>query len=169
MTTLARWSSVLGSQTILLPMVAIIAAVLLRRRRLALAGRLVVGWGGAIAIYSLAKYLVDRDRPPAAIWLTRATGSSFPSGHATQSLSTFVVIALVGVLVLPRTRRTGTVLALVLAAAVGWSRVYLGVHWATDVIAGWLTGATWATTVMWRARPAQSSGQRVRAEHTGRG
>jgi membrane-associated phospholipid phosphatase len=148
MTTLARGASVVGSQVTLLPLVAIIAAVLLRRRRLALAGRLVVGWTGAIGIYSLAKYFVNRHRPPTAIWLTRATGSSFPSGHATQSLSTFVVAALVAVLVVPTTRRAAIVLALVLSAAVGWSRIYLGVHWATDVIAGWLAGAAWAAVVL---------------------
>ena len=48
----------------------------------------------------------------------------------------------------PRIRRPGLVLAIGLAAAVGCSRVYLGVHWATDVIGGWLMGAAWLVVVL---------------------
>jgi undecaprenyl-diphosphatase len=69
--------------------------------------------------------------------------TSFPSGHATQSLATFVALALALAVWWPRAARPLRVIAVALAVGVGWSRVYLGVHWATDVIAGWLLAAAW--------------------------
>lgn len=166
-TRLARWLSAVGSETILLPVVVIVAVVLLWRRRFVLGGLLVVAWGGSIGLYSLTKDVVGRHRPPVDIWLTRVAGTSFPSGHAVQSLSTLVALVVVVVVWLPRARGPGTVLALVLAAGVGWSRVYLGVHWASDVGAGWLIAAAWVTIVMWLAGRANSIEQRLRAERAG--
>jgi membrane-associated phospholipid phosphatase len=161
LTTLARWCSVLGSQAILLPLVGIVTLALVGRRLFVLAGLLFVAWAGAIGLYSLGKYFVDRHRPPAEIWLTGASGSSFPSGHATQSLSTSFALVLVGAVWLPRARRAGIVLALLLAGAIGWSRVYLGVHWATDVAAGWLVAAAWIAIVTGLAQIAKSIQQRA--------
>ncbi len=155
-TLLARRLSTLGSQYVLLPVSAIVAVALLVRRRLVLAGLLVVAWGGALSLYSLTKYVVSRHRPPEALWLTKASGTSFPSGHATQSLCTFLALAVVGAVWLRR-RRVATTLALVLAAGVGWSRMYLGVHWASDVGAGWLIAAAWAAIVVSLARRAPSA------------
>jgi membrane-associated phospholipid phosphatase len=85
-----------------------------------------------------------------ALWLTNVgKTTSFPSGHALQSLSTFLALALVAVFFLPRGRAGLLVVAGVLAAGVGWSRVYLGVHWATDVAAGWLFAGVWVAIVLW--------------------
>jgi membrane-associated phospholipid phosphatase len=154
LTTLGRAFSTIGSQRALLPIVAIATLGLLYRRRLALAGLVVVIWAGAIGLYSLVKDIVGRPRPPADIWLTSASGSAFPSGHATQSLSTFAALALVIAVVAPKARRPAAVLAVVLAAGVGWSRVYLGVHWASDVVAGWLMAAAWVAVIAWLAHTA---------------
>lgn len=149
-TTLARFLSTLGSQVVLLPVTAIVAVVLIGRRRFVLAGLLVAAWGGAICLYSLTKAVVVRMRPPPAIWLTDVgRTTSFPSGHATQTLATFAAVVLVCTVGLPKARRAGLVLALALAIGVGWSRAYLGVHWATDVGAGWLIAAAWIATVWW--------------------
>ena len=154
LTTLARWLSTLGSQAILAPVSGIVAAVLVVRRRFRWALALLVAWAGAIGLYSLTKHLVERHRPPTDIWLTRAGGTSFPSGHAAQSSATFVALAVVGAVLVARGRRPSQALALVLAAGVGWSRVYLGVHWATDVVAGWLIGAAWIAIILWLAARA---------------
>ncbi|HEY2435784.1 MAG TPA: phosphatase PAP2 family protein, partial [Solirubrobacteraceae bacterium] len=109
----------------------------------------------AILLYSLTKLFVHRPRPPSEIWLTHVGKStSFPSGHATQSLATFLALALVGAAWLSKPRWPGLVLALVLAVGVGWSRVYVGVHWTTDVLAGWLIAAAWITIVLRLARIA---------------
>ena len=147
LTTVARALSTIGSQKVLLPLVAVVAIVLIVRGARTPAGLLIVIWAGAIELYSLAKSVVDRPRPPMHLWLTSASSSAFPSGHATQSLSTFAALALVAAAVAPIARRPGLVLAAVVAAGVGWSRVYLGVHWATDVLAGWLAAACWVALV----------------------
>ena len=147
LTTVARALSTIGSQKVLVPLVAVVAIALVARRIARPAVLLVVIWAGAIELYSLAKHVVDRPRPPMHLWLTSVSSSAFPSGHATQSLSTFAALALVAAAVAPIARRPGLALAVVLAAGVGWSRVYLGVHWATDVLAGWLAAACWVALV----------------------
>ena len=149
LTTVARIMSTVGSQAVLLPLTALVTVALLTRRQRAPAGMLVVCWGGALGLYSLTKYFVQRTRPPMDIWLTSVGKStSFPSGHATQSLGTFVALALVGAVWLSGLRRALLILAVVLALGVGWSRVYLGVHWTTDVLAGWLIATAWVTIVV---------------------
>ena len=152
LTTLARVLSRLGSQVVLTPVALAAALVLVVRRRFVQAGALVAAWGGAILLYTWTKHAVDRMRPPMDIWLTDVgRSSSFPSGHATQSLATFLALALVCGAWFPRVRWPARIAALVLAAGVGWSRVYLGVHWATDVGAGWLIGGVWVAFVVWLA------------------
>jgi undecaprenyl-diphosphatase len=147
LTTVARALSTIGSQKVLLPLVAVVAIVLILRGARTPAVLLIVIWAGAIELYSVAKNVVDRPRPPMHLWLTSASSAAFPSGHATQSLSTFAALALVSAAVAPIARRPGLALAAVVAAGVGWSRVYLGVHWATDVLAGWLAAACWVALV----------------------
>jgi undecaprenyl-diphosphatase len=155
LTTLAHALSTVGSQTVLIPVAGVVAATLLLRRRLVLAGLLIAAWAGGLGLYSLIKLFVQRQRPPMDIWLTDVgRTTSFPSGHATQSLATFLGLALVVAALLAKPAWPGRLLALVLAAGVGWSRVYLGVHWTTDVMAGWLIAAIWITLVVWLARRA---------------
>ena len=154
LTAVAHGLSLVGSQVVLSPLVAVALLALAIRRWWRAAAALAGAWAGAITIYSVAKLFVLRPRPPRDLWLTRAGGTSFPSGHATQSIATFAALALVIALWSPRTRLPGRVIALVLAAGVGWSRVYLGVHWPTDVAAGWLAGAAWIALVALRSPPA---------------
>jgi membrane-associated phospholipid phosphatase len=148
LTTIAKLLSTVGSQTVLIPVTAIVGLLLLRRRALLTAAMLVALWGGALGLYNLAKLSVHRQRPPSEIWLTKVAGTAFPSGHAAQSLATFVGLALAGAVWAPRARRGALAVAVVLAAGVGCSRVYLGVHWTTDVLAGWLMGAAWIAIVL---------------------
>jgi membrane-associated phospholipid phosphatase len=155
-TTLAHALSTLGSQAVLIPVAGIVALALLQRRRFVQAGLLIAAWGGAILLYSLTKHFVHRSRPPSDIWLTDVgRTTSFPSGHATQSLATFLALALVGAAWLSKRPWPGLMLALILAAGIGWSRVYLGVHWTSDVLAGWLIAAAWITSVVWLATAAR--------------
>jgi undecaprenyl-diphosphatase len=103
--------------------------------------------GGAVAvgavISTLVKLLADRARPPASGWLIAdASGNSFPSGHTTVTTAGYLGLA-VGVAALLRSQWARTLIVATGAAfavAIGWTRVELGVHWPTDVVAGWTVG-----------------------------
>ncbi|MDJ0384840.1 phosphatase PAP2 family protein [Streptomyces sp. G-G2] len=101
--------------------------------------------------------LVGRPRPPSGDWATTASGLSFPSGHATTSLLVAGMLAWALTRAAPaHGARSGSVLLFCWAVAVGLSRIYLGVHWPSDVLGGWLYALTWlgaAAVLLPRLRP----------------
>ena len=123
---------------------ALVALLFLRLRREAmlLALTIVSGW----AVNSAIKALVGRPRPELVSHLTEAGGSSFPSGHSFNSAVVYIAIALAFAALSPRqsVRATIVLAAMVLTLLIAFSRVWLGVHYPSDVIAGWLGGAGWA-------------------------
>jgi undecaprenyl-diphosphatase len=159
LTALAHGLSTIGSQVVLLPLTWIVVLALLMRRRVIGAALLVLAWAGALGLYNVAKQIVARPRPPMVLWLTRAGGFSFPSGHASQSAATFAALLLAVVIWRPRLRAPGWLIVVGLAAGIGWSRVYLGVHWATDVLAGWCAAAAWVSLLIgWRSAASLTGG-----------
>jgi membrane-associated phospholipid phosphatase len=90
------------------------------------------------AVESIVKVLVDRARPAFAHPLSHAAGASFPSGHA---ITSFVAFGLLALLAPRRARLPAAVVAVALAALVGFSRIALGVHYVSDVLGAWLLGA----------------------------
>ncbi|MFF8731992.1 phosphatase PAP2 family protein [Streptomyces sp. NPDC015171] len=95
--------------------------------------------------------LVRRARPPLTDWATHASGWAFPSGHATTAALT---AGLLMVAVTLRAPRGATGLRLVIGcwgALVGLTRIYLGVHWFTDVVGGWLFAVGWLGVCLWAA------------------
>jgi membrane-associated phospholipid phosphatase len=144
LTALAHTLSFIGSGWVLTPVTVVLAVVLwIRRHR---ADALAIGlslWAG-IGLSSLVKVLVDRPRPPVR-HLEQVSSASFPSGHATQSTA-FLLAVLLAWLVHhdARNLRAPITATVVLIAAIAASRVYLGVHYPSDVIAGILLGAAWA-------------------------
>ncbi|HSH43795.1 MAG TPA: phosphatase PAP2 family protein [Arenicellales bacterium] len=99
---------------------------------------------GAQATTYLGKFALDRARPEFVTGVTAVT-PSFPSGHATGAMAVYGFVAFLIVRELPRRRDRFDVVywTLVLIAAVGFSRMYLGVHYASDVAAGFLVGCFW--------------------------
>ncbi|MFI6493880.1 phosphatase PAP2 family protein [Streptomyces sp. NPDC050564] len=113
-----------------------------RRRILA-----VVGCLGCLAAAQALRYgvmsLVTRPRPATADWATHASGWSFPSGHTTTSAVTGGLLILALLARAPRGRKSLVVVIGCWAVLVGLSRVYLGVHWFSDVLGGWLFSLCW--------------------------
>jgi len=109
--------------------------------------------GGGI-LSSLLKDAFERPRPDLVPLEMQVTTLSFPSGHAMASAATY--LALAALLAEEERSRMLSVfwvaVALFLTVAIGFSRVYLGVHWPTDVLAGWAGGAAWALLVWGVAR-----------------
>lgn len=87
--------------------------------------------------------LVARPRPPGQDWATHASGWAFPSGHATTSALTAGLLILAVALRAPRGRTAICLVVGCWAVLVGLTRVYLGVHWFTDVAGGWLFAGGW--------------------------
>jgi undecaprenyl-diphosphatase len=150
LTTGARWVTHLGDPAVVAAVVAgcVIALVVRGRRRPALFV-LASSLGAAVAS-TAAKYAVDRTRPPEALWLAPAYGPSFPSGHATQSVACYLAIAVVvGLALRGRAARMAVVVAAgAVAVLVGLSRVYLGVHWPSDVLCGWAVAMLWLVSLL---------------------
>jgi undecaprenyl-diphosphatase len=121
--------------------------------------RLAVGLVVSVLAATLAstwlKILIGRERPDIVEHVALTFTASFPSGHAFLSAVTLLCIAgFVGLAVRrDRITRLCHVIAWSVIVLIGASRVYLGVHWPTDVLAGWLLGLTWASlSVAWLGR-----------------
>ena len=132
--------------------VAVVVGALAWRRHLQLLalGAVIVSWVGELLAVTLVKQLVERDRPPAVVWAVVAHGWAFPSGHTANAVVVFACAAALAA----RLSRYRIVRLLcwtsgaLLAALVGFSRIELGVHWTTDVLAGAVWACVWTVTVV---------------------
>jgi membrane protein DedA with SNARE-associated domain/membrane-associated phospholipid phosphatase len=138
--TVAKALSALGTLVVVGGLALILAVVLAMRQRPIELVVLVVSVIAISALVHITKGAVDRPRPPTP--LTGSAGSAYPSGHAAYS-TIYVAMAVIAARVLSGavSRATLVLIALALAAAIGASRVYLEVHWASDVAGGWGLGA----------------------------
>lgn len=118
--------------------------LLVRKRRTAVL-LLAACTGGMVWSFAL-KYGFDRPRPELVSHGSIVYTASFPSGHSMMAATVYLTLGALLASVEPdyRTKIYLLTLALVLTVIVGISRVYLGVHWPTDVLAGWMAGAAWA-------------------------
>ena len=158
----------LGSIAVIIPAgLAVGLYFVIRRRDWRPLALLTAAVAGAIVLYQIVKAVVGRPRPPAAIWIGHFTGAAFPSGHATQSAAFYAMLAIVlGMGLSVRMRVVAWNAAALVVLIVGASRVYLGAHWLTDVLAGYALGVCWvavvtavllATAPGARSRPSRSS------------
>jgi undecaprenyl-diphosphatase len=147
-TAIMRTVSVLGSFPGVVTILAVVAgAILVLRREARLGLWLAVEVAGAVAMYQALKAILDRPRPIGG--LVETTGSAFPSGHATQGIAFFGLLAVVLLAVVPgRARLPAAGIAIAVGLLSGLSRVYLGVHWLTDVAGGFLLGGMWLSILL---------------------
>lgn len=146
----ARDFTAFGGAAVLLALSLAAATYLLLEGKRHAALLLVVAIGGGWLLSSLFKAGFDRPRPDLVPHGVVVYSASFPSGHAMMSAVTYLTLgALLARLHRPRALKAFFLgIAIVLTIVVGLSRVYLGVHWPTDVVAGWAAGSVWAS-VCW--------------------
>jgi undecaprenyl-diphosphatase len=132
----------LGSNVVLQPGLAIAAVALVRTQRTwRPAITIVVTYGSALLVHAVVREWVHRARPPAADWLSGAGGWSYPSGHTIQATVAWGIVAILAMSqVSVRARTLPAAAAATVVLLVSASRIYLGVHWPTDVLASLALG-----------------------------
>jgi membrane-associated phospholipid phosphatase len=164
----AKVLSTAGSAAVYFPLFAAVAAWLAWRRLPRLALFVIATVAGSALLNGLVKHAVHRARPLLSDPVAHASGLSFPSGHAQSSVVAVSVLLLVFLPLLRGPGRTAaTVLAMTFVIAIGFARVTLGVHYVSDVLAGYVLGTAWVAAMIaafntWRrerggapAEPAQ--------------
>jgi undecaprenyl-diphosphatase len=142
----ARDVTALGSTIVLgIILFAVVGYLLLDRER-TVAWLMLGAVLGGVALNDLLKFAFARPRPELVTPVVRVFTSSFPSGHAALSAITYLTLAAILARTHPavRIRVYFISLAAVVTGLVGLSRVYLGVHYPSDVLAGWCIGTAWA-------------------------
>ncbi|HWJ69410.1 MAG TPA: phosphatase PAP2 family protein [Sphingobium sp.] len=152
-TTVAQWLDRVGEPGARLGVAFVIALFLARASRPHAVIWLIVASGTVMLLNPLVKWLFMAPRPDMIEHLVIASGHSFPSGHAAGAM------ALGGAVALLSGSRAVQLVCAALIAATGLSRVWLGVHWPSDVIGGWAEGAAWLLLMsLWlpEQRPRQN-------------
>ncbi|MBI2710310.1 MAG: bifunctional DedA family/phosphatase PAP2 family protein [Actinobacteria bacterium] len=150
-TTAMRIVSAAGSSTVLVPLaLAVIGLWRWRRRNWLAFAVLAPVLIGASLSYNITKALVQRPRPPVRYALVSSSKSAFPSGHATLAAAVWGAFAFLAATAASTWGRkvAAWAVAFVVVALVGLSRLYLGLHWLSDVLGGWALGALWLSAVL---------------------
>jgi undecaprenyl-diphosphatase len=150
----------LGGVAILTLMIAAVVGYLLITRKYQAMWLVLIATGGGQLLSWLLKDWFDRPRPELVAHLVQVSSPSFPSGHALMSAVVYLTLgALLARLAdQRRVKLYFLAVAALLTLLVGLSRVYLGVHYPTDVLAGWSAGLVWATLCWLAARSLQRRG-----------
>ena len=136
----------IGNVEYILPITIVLLTYLLIKRRRHSALIVFFGVGGAAAANLVLKSLFHRDRPVFWQSLITETGYSFPSGHA--MLSAALVLCVLAIIWRTKWRVPAIILGGLVVFMIGLSRLYLGVHYPTDVVAGWSVSAIWVRIVV---------------------
>lgn len=143
---IGRDLTALGGVAVMLLTIAAVAGFLFLERRSRSAWFVIVASLGGLALSMGLKQLYHRERPAIVPHLSAVYTHSFPSGHSMLSAAVYLTLgALLARTVKDRaTRLYCVIVAVLLTGLVGVSRVYMGVHYPTDVLAGWAAGGSWA-------------------------
>lgn len=146
-TAVLRWFAALthlGDSWVLAGGTIVVAVALWVRQHRLLATGWLVALAGNGALTKILKELFERVRPEHVHGIAQAAGFSFPSGHSSASMAAYAMLAYLATRLLPRPWHLPAALAAgALIFTTGWSRVVLQVHYASDVLAGWLLAGTW--------------------------
>lgn len=165
LTEMARDLTALGGMLVLSLFALVISGFLLLRRMTGAACLLLSAILGGVLLNMLLKYLFDRPRPDLVPHLMHVGSSSFPSGHSMLATTMFLTLGALLSRFVEQLRLRAYIMfvALMLSLLVGISRVFLGVHYPTDVLAGWVAGLAWAVACWLVAQTLQRRGLVERA------
>jgi undecaprenyl-diphosphatase len=155
----------IGGSTVLGLVVVVVAGFLVLQTRYRTAIVVVITWCSGELLNAVMKHVFNRPRPSIVPHLRVVYTTSFPSGHAMESAIVYLTLA--AILMRASQSRVTKIyilgIAVLLTALVGVSRVYLGVHYPTDVIGGWIVGFMWASICWLAARRFEGTAQ-IQAE-----
>lgn len=158
---LGRDFTALGGLGVMLLLTGTVIGYLLLVHKRRTAALVAVSVGGGLLLSYVLKLGFNRPRPDLVPHISHIYTSSFPSGHAMMAAVTYLTLA--ALLASVQERRRSKLYLLLMAALltflVGVSRIYMGVHWPTDVLAGWTAGAFWALLCWETARWLQRRGR----------
>ncbi|RJQ65894.1 MAG: phosphatase PAP2 family protein [Desulfobacteraceae bacterium] len=164
----ARWVEELGRDFTALGGIGVLTFItlgvmgyLLLHRNFRIMALVVIAVGGGTLLSFMLKSSFDRPRPDLVPHASYVYTASFPSGHSMMSAATYLTLGALLARVHPKRRTKAYILtvAVLTTFAVGISRIYMGVHWPSDVLGGWTLGAAWALLCWLVARWLQMRGQ----------
>jgi undecaprenyl-diphosphatase len=149
LTALMEFITLLGSSLVLVPLATSAIGIFYARGEYHVVRILAASFGGGLALEIILKLAFHRARPDPFFNLPVPSSYSFPSGHALVSLCVYSALAII---LAKRVSGIGAKMAIwtsaaLLVSAIGFSRVYLGVHYPSDVVAGYAAGIVWLSSI----------------------
>lgn len=166
LTRVMRFVTELGSAWFVISLLIVVTGLLVANHQpRSLILLLLLSAAGTTLLVTIIKVLISRPRPTVGDVVAMANGFSFPSGHSAQAVATYGALAWVvsRIVTRRRTQIAAWVAAGVIVLLIGFSRMYLGVHWLSDVIGGYTIGACWLAVVVTAIATTHRVRQRGRA------